>query len=148
MTALLESRLRTLDNVQRERLSRYEALAASLNESEDGRKLMGMLLDDVYMPTLNKKAEAPAEDKPKPSRSRGGRSKRPARQDGQRRRDDAPRKDAAPRQDDGNRPQAQQASGDDAPKPKRRRRRRPRRRKPSGGNEGGGNNEPNGNVAD
>ena len=148
MTALLESRLRTLDNVQHERLSRYEALAASLNESEDGRKLMAMLLDDVYMPTLGKKAEAPAEEKPKPARPRGGRGKRPTRQDGPRRRDDAPRQDAAPRQDDDNRPQAQQASGDDAPKPKRRRRRRPRRRKPSGGNDGGGNNESNGNVAD
>ena len=96
MTALLESRLRTLDNVQRERLSRYEALAASLNESEDGRKLMGMLLDDVYMPTLGKKAEAPTDEKPKPApRSR---SKRPARQDGPRRRDDAPRRGRRPAQ--------------------------------------------------
>lgn len=139
MTALLESRLRSLDNVQLERLSRYQALAKTLGESEDGLKLMGMLLDDVYMPTLGTKTAAPVEEKPKsshPSRSRR-RKKRPARRDGRSQESNGNRADQPKA--------AKQADGDSKPKPKRRRRRRPRRKKKPGGNGGG---EPNGNVAE
>ena len=138
MTALLESRLRTLDNVQLERLSRYEALTATLN---------GMLLDDVYKPTLQSAPAAPVEkqknERPEP-RPRGRRpsprAPKPTEQGEQ------PREQPHEQPREQPREQAREAAeqGEDKPKPKRRR--RPRRRRKKKPSEGGG--EPNGNTAE
>ncbi|WP_461211545.1 DEAD/DEAH box helicase [Desulfocurvus sp. DL9XJH121] len=132
MTALLESRMRGLDNVQRERLSRYEALTATLNETEDGRSLVAMLLDNVYMPTLRNAPAAPTEERRSGGQQRT-RKPRPPRDD---RPQEPSRTEAAPGAG------ADEAQ-DDPSKPKRKRRPRKRRRKKPG--EGGG--EPNGNMA-
>lgn len=135
MTALLESRLRNLDNVQHERLSRYAALTDTLAETEDGRRLLAMLLDDVYQPTLSSAPARPAEERKKPApRQRRPDSGRDGESGARERSQSRPRPQA----------QAQPDEDQDEDKPKRRRRpRRRRRKKPAG--EGG---EPSGNVAE
>ncbi|MCX7846976.1 MAG: DEAD/DEAH box helicase [bacterium] len=50
--ALLEARLRGLDRVEWERLQRFLPLARSLNQTEDGCRLMAMLLDAAYVEGL------------------------------------------------------------------------------------------------
>jgi len=173
MTALLEARMRGLDNVQRERLNRTVGLAKSLGESEEGLALIAMLLDDIYQGTLSTAPTAPPEKSQSPRKERSERSERSGRSDA---------RSAGPKDDDrgheGNergrgrrrpsKPQGGQgrdhskdsaAGGQGRPEkkgaddkgpapdgeqqPKRRRRRRPRRRKKPG--EGGGG-EANGNV--
>lgn len=46
--SLLEAALRRADNIQKERLQRFEPLVADLAESEDGRILLAMLVDQFY----------------------------------------------------------------------------------------------------
>lgn len=46
--ALLETQLRGRDKLQTERMQRFQRLAGDLNNSEDERSLLAMLLDDFY----------------------------------------------------------------------------------------------------
>ena len=51
--ALLEARLRGRDRLQSERMQRFLSLAEALNESEEERGLLAMLLDDFYQQTFH-----------------------------------------------------------------------------------------------
>ncbi|WP_126381489.1 DEAD/DEAH box helicase [Desulfovibrio ferrophilus] len=82
MTALLEARLRGLDNVQRERLVRTVGLAKILGESEDGLALIAMLLDDIYQGTLTTAPVTPPS--PAPARTTPPRTERSSGQDRER----------------------------------------------------------------
>jgi ATP-dependent RNA helicase DeaD len=50
---LLESRLRSRDRLQTERMQRFVSLARALGDSEDDAGLMAMLLDDFYQETFH-----------------------------------------------------------------------------------------------
>ena len=60
VTALLESRLRSRDNLQVERMQRFKALARTLAQSEEELAIVAMLLDDYYQLTLHAPPEQPA----------------------------------------------------------------------------------------
>lgn len=62
ITALLEARLRTRDNLQLERMSRFQSLARNLSQSDEGLSLMVMLLDDYYQLSLHAPPEQPIVD--------------------------------------------------------------------------------------
>src|SRR5512136_177212 len=53
ITALLEARLRSRDNLEIERMQRFVPLARNLTQSEDELALIAMLLDDYYQQTLH-----------------------------------------------------------------------------------------------
>lgn len=53
ITALLEARLRSRDNLQIERMKRFLPLARNLAQSEDELELITMLLDDYYQQSLH-----------------------------------------------------------------------------------------------
>jgi len=53
VTALLEARLRSRDNLQTERMKRFLPLARNLAQSEEELKLITMLLDDYYQQSLH-----------------------------------------------------------------------------------------------
>ena len=53
ITALLEARLRSRDNLQIERMKRFLPLARNLAQSEDELELITMLLDDYYQLSLH-----------------------------------------------------------------------------------------------
>ena len=79
---LLESRLRSRDNLQTERMQRFLPLANSLGESDEehGMLAIAMLLDDFYQETFHGPVvPAASEHQPKPqrkSRRSGSRSRR------------------------------------------------------------------------
>jgi ATP-dependent RNA helicase DeaD len=60
ITALLEARLRSRDNLEIERMHRFLSLARNLAHSEDELALIAMLLDDYYQQTLHAPPEQPA----------------------------------------------------------------------------------------
>lgn len=53
ITALLEARLRSRDNLEIERMQRFLPLARNLAQAEDELALIAMLLDDYYQQTLH-----------------------------------------------------------------------------------------------
>jgi ATP-dependent RNA helicase DeaD len=53
ITALLEARLRSRDNLEVERMSRFVPLARNLAQAEEELALITMLLDDYYQQTLH-----------------------------------------------------------------------------------------------
>lgn len=53
VTALLESRLRSRDTLQTERMQRFVRLAHDLGQDDDAGALIAMLLDDYYQETLH-----------------------------------------------------------------------------------------------
>jgi ATP-dependent RNA helicase DeaD len=67
LTATLESRLRSLDRVQEERLERLLPLARQLAETEDEWPIIAMLLDKAYVEALH--APPPAPETPPQSHS-------------------------------------------------------------------------------
>ena len=72
LTTILESRLRSLDKVQMERMQRFLPLAISLGQSADEIYLVAMLLDDLYVKSLQApppKMEESAPTKSEPSRA-------------------------------------------------------------------------------
>jgi ATP-dependent RNA helicase DeaD len=73
LTALLESRLRSRDRLQAERMDRFTNLSLRLADNEEGNRLLAMLLDDFYQETFHAPL-VPAEDSQIPSRA-GGTSK-------------------------------------------------------------------------
>ncbi|RME26167.1 MAG: hypothetical protein D6800_06845 [Candidatus Zixiibacteriota bacterium] len=80
LVALLEADLRSRDNVQRERLGRFIALARSLGEAEDESAVVAMLLDDYYQKSLHAPPEQPFEEeaasRPKAKKPRAARARR------------------------------------------------------------------------
>jgi len=101
VTAQLESKLRGLDKLVRERMERMEPLARKLGANDDEIAVIAMLIDEYYQKTLHAppdipdgKGPRPREFGPPPSdssrsyqgrsrggRSRGGRSRRGRRRD-------------------------------------------------------------------
>jgi ATP-dependent RNA helicase DeaD len=78
VTALLEARLREQDRITLERMERFEPLVRDLVESQEGRTLLAMLVDEYYEKTLHPAPERPEEPEPEPeSKSkRRGKSRR------------------------------------------------------------------------
>jgi ATP-dependent RNA helicase DeaD len=77
ITALLESELRSRDNLQIERMQRFLPLSRNLAQSEDELALIAMLLDDYYQKSLHAPPEQPSAEsdqaivsKPKPNKKR------------------------------------------------------------------------------
>jgi ATP-dependent RNA helicase DeaD len=77
ITALLESELRSRDNLQIERMQRFLPLSRNLAQSEDELALIAMLLDDYYQKSLHAPPEQPSAEndqaivpKPKPNNKR------------------------------------------------------------------------------
>jgi len=64
ITALLEARLRSRDNIQIERMQRFMPLARTLAQSEEELSIITMLLDDYYQQSLHAPPEQPAADIP------------------------------------------------------------------------------------
>jgi len=64
VTAMLETKLRTRDKLQTERMQRFISLAKSLGENDDETSVIAMLLDDFYQDSLHAKPEL---QKKKPS---------------------------------------------------------------------------------
>ncbi|MBN1658675.1 MAG: DEAD/DEAH box helicase [Anaerolineae bacterium] len=80
VTALLESRLRGRDKLQIERMERFEPLIQELVESEEGRALLTMLLDDDYQETLHAPPPQPGQEpEPKPQQKGGSKRRRSGR---------------------------------------------------------------------
>ena len=90
VTALLETRLRSRDSLQTERMQRFIHLAQDLGRENDAGELIAMLLDDYYQETLHAapprppsepevrkfESSAPQRKQPKPRRRGGGRPRR------------------------------------------------------------------------
>ncbi len=57
--ALLEAKLRAMDNLQNERIRRFVLLGRSMAEAEEDNPLIAMLLDDYYQRSLNIPPQAP-----------------------------------------------------------------------------------------
>lgn len=76
LTAHLEAQLRTRDKLKTERMERFLPLVEELAQSEEGRALLAMLLDDVYHEAVHKKTAqggVPGAQKPKEGdKGRGG----------------------------------------------------------------------------
>ncbi len=133
MTALLESRLRKLDNVERERIERFKLLARTLAEGEGGVDLVAMLLDETYRAELQGAPPKP------PAREQAPRARAPRPADTDVEADAGAEGEAAAAPAPA--PAAAAPDGEDgeaAPAPKKRRRRRRKKKKPA---------ETNGNVA-
>ena len=64
VVALLESRLRSRDRLQIERMQRFLPLSTSLSQSDDGPGLLAMLLDDFYQETFHAAVALPSADEP------------------------------------------------------------------------------------
>ena len=62
LTAHLEARLRGLDRLKAERMERFLRLAGDLNESEEGRKLLAMVLDEIYHKEQHAAVAVPPEE--------------------------------------------------------------------------------------
>jgi ATP-dependent RNA helicase DeaD len=65
---LLEARLRGRDRLQSERMQRFLALVHSQDETEEGRDLLAMLIDDFYVETFHAPPVPPASETPFPAR--------------------------------------------------------------------------------
>jgi ATP-dependent RNA helicase DeaD len=86
-TVLLETKQRTRDKLQTERMRRFVPLAQSLGESEEGQTLLAMLLDDYYQESLHAPLPQIEEvvERPSPKQQAGNRGH--GRRGGGRRRD-------------------------------------------------------------
>jgi len=61
VTTLLEAQVRSRDKLQAERMQRFFPLVNGLSESEAGRELLAMLVDDYYQITLHEPPSHPVE---------------------------------------------------------------------------------------
>jgi ATP-dependent RNA helicase DeaD len=77
LVAQLEAKLRDRDKLQVERMQRFLPLAGQLAETEEGRALLAMLLDDSYHASAHKTDLIPA---PEPRQTQQ-RAPRPANRD-------------------------------------------------------------------
>lgn len=78
LTALLEASLRQRDRLKIERMERFEPLVIELGQTEEGRALLAMLLDDYYQQALHAPPSQPVEVEKAPGPS--GRSRAPRRE--------------------------------------------------------------------
>jgi ATP-dependent RNA helicase DeaD len=88
MTAHLEAQLRGRDKLKAERMERFIPLAQELAQSEEGRTLLAMLLDDVYHEAVHKRTISetlPPAEKPRKLETRRRETGRPNRRGGGRR---------------------------------------------------------------
>ncbi|MBD3402609.1 DEAD/DEAH box helicase [candidate division GN15 bacterium] len=85
LTAMLEARLRDRDKLQSERMQRFLPLTQALSETDEGRNLLAMMLDDYYQETLHG-PQTPLTDTPSEPATGGGDSSQ-----------DKPRKKPRPR---------------------------------------------------
>ena len=69
LTAILEAKLRSLDNVQNERMRRFVPLAATLGQTEDELAVIAMLLDEYYQRSLHAPLAVAEEEKSSASSS-------------------------------------------------------------------------------
>ncbi len=76
MIAILEGQLRTRDKLQSERMQRFEQLAAQLAETQEGRALLAMTLDDRYYAATQAGVAPEPQEKIKPSSDGSGQQKR------------------------------------------------------------------------
>ncbi|MGE4293819.1 MAG: DEAD/DEAH box helicase [Desulfovibrio sp.] len=133
-TALLESKVRTLLPISRERMSRFLPLAKELAASEDGATLIATLLDEFYHDNVHTKGVDLPDKQDTARLGRGAERRKPGPRSPRSARDEAP---AEPRAESAS-PRSESASerqeGEQPPRPKKKRR---RRRKPSGGDQGG-----------
>jgi ATP-dependent RNA helicase DeaD len=79
LTAHLEAQLRERDKLKTERMQRFQPLVQELADSEQGQKLLSMLLDDNYHEAIHGKVEPSVEAKrpprsPRPNNKQAGRS--------------------------------------------------------------------------
>jgi ATP-dependent RNA helicase DeaD len=88
-TVLLETKQRTRDKLQTERMRRFVPLAQSLGESEEGQTLLAMLLDDYYQQSLHAPLPQIEEvgERPSPTRPQGDDGKKYGRRRSGRRRE-------------------------------------------------------------
>ncbi|MDD4558113.1 MAG: DEAD/DEAH box helicase [bacterium] len=88
VTAMLEARLRSRDQIEMERIKRFIPLGHSLADSEDELTVIAMLLEEFYHQTLNTALPRPsaAEETVQPSKtlSSGSRRRPPRRREGRR----------------------------------------------------------------
>jgi len=61
MTVLLEEQLRDAGSVMNERIDRFTPLAGELSQSEEGRRILALLLDDTYHRSLHLPPKLPEE---------------------------------------------------------------------------------------
>jgi len=78
LTALLEASLRQRDRLKVERMERFEPLVLEFAQTEEGRALLAMLLDDYYQQALHAPPPQPLEVKKAPDPQ--GRSRSPRRE--------------------------------------------------------------------
>ncbi|MBX3049752.1 MAG: DEAD/DEAH box helicase [Anaerolineales bacterium] len=76
MIAILEGQLRTRDKLQTERMQRFMQLSAQLAESEEGRALLAMILDDRYYAATQAGTPVEAQERVKPTSDGSGQQKR------------------------------------------------------------------------
>ena len=83
VTALLEAKLRSRDNLKSERMRRFRPLINEWMESDEGQTLLAMLVDDFYQDLLHAPpalpAEKPVENPVHRSESPGGQKRRRSR---------------------------------------------------------------------
>jgi ATP-dependent RNA helicase DeaD len=94
--ALLEADLRQRDRLKIERMERFVSLAGSMSESETGRTLLAMLLDDYYQqnfqpPVVEEEPDIPLPDQK--DQAEGDRKRSGRKRSGSRRRGDRNKKD-------------------------------------------------------
>ncbi|MEQ8254009.1 MAG: ATP-dependent helicase, partial [Smithellaceae bacterium] len=80
VTALLEARLRSRDNLEIERMRRFVPLARNLAQAEEELTLITMLLDDYYQQSLHAPPVEPApvpEPQTKPKNQPAKKRRRP-----------------------------------------------------------------------
>ena len=82
VTALLEQRLRGVDKLVAERMTRMLPLARSLGDSDDERRVIAMLLDDYYHQSLHTPPEIPIVAPVSASATAAARAKEPPRDSG------------------------------------------------------------------
>ncbi len=89
LTGFLESKLRKLNRIERERMDRLKPLAKVLSESEDEVSLLAMVLDEYYQKSLHAPPVVPEEKSPRKEDSsyldeggRGGKRRRSRRSRG------------------------------------------------------------------
>lgn len=66
---LLEAKLRSADNIQKERLQRFLRTVGELATNEDSQALLAMLIDEFYQKTFHAPLEQPVEKLPEITRS-------------------------------------------------------------------------------
>ncbi|MDD4732934.1 MAG: DEAD/DEAH box helicase [Desulfovibrio sp.] len=144
-TTLLESKVRSLLPISRERMSRFIPLAKELAASEDGPAIIATLLDEFYHENVHAKAVPAPERQDAPRKGRGAERRKPGPRSGQKsgkserapEKRESPKEPAAPKKQKAS---AESSADNDQANPKKKRRRR-RRKKPTGNDSSSGGNQ-------